>query len=85
VIGELARDGRLSLREEFTAAQIAQMLLDGARGTNQSLPPVAASALPRRYRMICGAILHGATAPVASTGTRKAGAAASSASFRRRR
>jgi len=34
VIGELARDGRLSLREEFTAAQIAQMLLEGARGTN---------------------------------------------------
>ncbi|MEZ5766113.1 MAG: helix-turn-helix domain-containing protein [Xanthobacteraceae bacterium] len=71
VIGELARDGRLSLREEFTAAQIAQMLLDGARGTNQSLPPVAASALPRRYRMICQAILHGATAPVASAGTRE--------------
>jgi AcrR family transcriptional regulator len=74
VIGELARDGRLSLREEFTAAQIAQMLLDGARGTNQSLPPVAASALPRRYRMICQAILHGATAPVALAESREAGA-----------
>lgn len=74
VIGELARDGRLSLREEFTAAQIAQMLLDGARGTNQSLPPVAASALPRRYRMICQAILHGTTAPVALAESREAGA-----------
>jgi AcrR family transcriptional regulator len=84
VIGEMARDGRLSLREDFTAAQIAQMLLDGARGTNQSLPPVAASALPRRYRMICQAILHGATAPAASTGTRGAGAAETSASLRRR-
>ena len=38
------------------------MLCDGARGSNQTLPPIPIEKLPDRYRRVIGAILYGALA-----------------------
>jgi AcrR family transcriptional regulator len=67
VIVDLQKAGRLQLNGSVTAAQLAQLLGDGVRGVNQSLPPVPSEALPARYRQMCQAILFGsATAAAAS-------------------
>ena len=42
------------------------MLCDGARGSNQTLPPIPIEQLPERYRLILGAILYGAVVPMAA-------------------
>jgi AcrR family transcriptional regulator len=62
-LAELAADGQLRLREGVTALELAQLLADGARGVNQSLPPLPAAGLPARYRRMFAAILHGCLAP----------------------
>ena len=62
VIVDLQKAGRLQLDAGISAAQLAQLLGDGVRGINQSLPPVAAEALPGRYRLMCQAILYGGAA-----------------------
>lgn len=57
---EMEQAGLLTLRPETRPADLAQALADGARGSNQSLPPVKAEDLPARYRNILGSILFGA-------------------------
>lgn len=60
LIVELEQAGRLTLKPDFTPAGLAQLLADGARGTNQSLPPIAATALRRRYSAMMATLLFGA-------------------------
>lgn len=58
-VAEMEQRGLLSLRIGVTAQQAAQMLADGARGSNQTLPPIPIEELPKRYAAIIAAILHG--------------------------
>lgn len=61
-ITELQALRTLRLRPEVDAETLAQLLADGARGTNQSLPPTDPETLKLRYRAMVGAILYGAAA-----------------------
>jgi AcrR family transcriptional regulator len=72
VIVDLEKAGRLRMKAGVTHAQLAQMLGDGVRGINQSLPPVPSSSLPARYRQMCQAILYGSATEVAAAAPRKA-------------
>lgn len=56
---DMEKAGLLTLRPTTKPADLAQALADGARGSNQSLPPVPADELPARYRNILNAILFG--------------------------
>lgn len=56
---ELEAAKRLRLKPGISAADVAQLLADGARGTNQSLPPIDPAQLHLRYRAMVGALLHG--------------------------
>lgn len=60
LIGEMADLGILRLKPGTTPEDLAQSLCDGARGSNQALPPISADELPTRYRRIIAAILYGA-------------------------
>jgi AcrR family transcriptional regulator len=71
IIVDLEKDGRLRLRPEITAAQLAQMLGDGVRGINQGLPPLPSTSLPARYRLMCQAILFGCATDTAVAAARK--------------
>ena len=71
IIVDLEKDGRLRLRPDVTAAQLAQMLGDGVRGINQSLPPIPSTSLPVRYRLMCQAILFGCATEGAAPAPRK--------------
>lgn len=61
-ITELEGRRRLRLQPKVGADTLAQLLADGARGTNQSLPPTDPETLKLRYRAMVGAILYGAAA-----------------------
>ena len=56
---ELAAQKKLALKPGFSAGEVAQLLADGARGVNQTLPRRSALSLPERYRRICEAVLYG--------------------------
>ena len=71
IIVDLEKDGRLRLRPDTTASQLAQMLGDGVRGINQSLPPIPSTSLPVRYRQMCQAILYGGATEGAAPAPRK--------------
>jgi len=62
LIGEMHKRDVLTLKRGTSAAELAQMLCDGARGSNQTLPPIPIDKLPDRYRKVLGAILYGALA-----------------------
>lgn len=62
LIGDMQKRGVLTLKRGTSAADLAQMLCDGARGSNQTLPPIPIEKLPDRYRKVLGAILYGAIA-----------------------
>ncbi len=61
-IRELQAHRPLQLKPEVDADVLAQLLADGARGTNQSLPPTDPETLKLRYRAMVGAILYGTAA-----------------------
>lgn len=67
VIVDLEKAARLQLNAGVTPAQLAQLLGDGVRGINQSLPPVPSEALPGRYRQMCQAILYGSATEAAAS------------------
>lgn len=56
---ELQAAKRLQLRPGISADDAAQLLADGARGTNQSLPPISPDQIHVRYRAMVAALLHG--------------------------
>jgi AcrR family transcriptional regulator len=59
-ITELEANRILRVRPELGPEVLAQLLADGARGTNQSLPPIDPAKLHLRYRSMVRALLHGA-------------------------
>lgn len=59
VLIDLERRNLLGFRAGETAVEAAQLLIDGARGMNQTLPLIKAATLPHRYRRMCEAILYG--------------------------
>ena len=59
----MEKRGLMTLKPETTPAALAQPLCDGARGTNQSLPPIPSEELIHRYRAMMRAILYGAARP----------------------
>jgi AcrR family transcriptional regulator len=63
LIGDLVTDGLMTLRPGLSAQTLAQLLTDGARGVNQSLPPIASEDYARRYRQMVEAILYGSAIP----------------------
>jgi AcrR family transcriptional regulator len=65
LIAELQVDGLLRLKPDIRPADLAQLIADGARGTNQSLPPIDPDKLYLRYGSMVRAILYGSTDPVA--------------------
>lgn len=62
----LEQAGLLTLKEGATPQHVAQLLANGARGINQSLPPIPPDELAPRYREMCEAILYGCTKPSGS-------------------
>ena len=58
IVGLEQRD-ILRLRSGVSPEDLAQLLADGARGTNQSLPPIAPEKLHLRYRSMVRALLDG--------------------------
>ncbi len=62
---ELEARRLIVLKPGVTPETLAQSLCDGARGTNQALPPIPIDELHLRYRQIIEAILFGAAAPPA--------------------
>ena len=64
LIAEMQVDGLLRLKPEVRPADLAQLIADGARGTNQSLPPIDPDKLYLRYGSMVHAILYGSTEPV---------------------
>lgn len=59
ILIELDSRGLVRLCPRITAEALAQMLADGARGSNQTLPPVPVEQLRQRYALIIEAILFG--------------------------
>jgi len=64
-IDEMQAEGLLRLKPDVRPGDLAQLIADGARGTNQSLPPINPDALHLRYGSMVRALLYGATEPVA--------------------
>ncbi|MDP2332885.1 MAG: helix-turn-helix domain-containing protein [Reyranella sp.] len=62
---EMEGRGLIRLKPGTEPAMLAQSLCDGARGTNQSLPPIPIDELHLRYRQIITAILFGTAEPPA--------------------
>lgn len=62
-IAELEANRILRVKTGIGAHALAQLLADGARGTNQSLPPIEPAQLHLRYRSMVRALLHGTTEP----------------------
>jgi AcrR family transcriptional regulator len=60
----LQADRLLALKDDRPASDVADLLIAGARGVNQTLPPVPPELLAGRYRAMCEAVLFGcATIP----------------------
>jgi AcrR family transcriptional regulator len=70
LIVELGKRKLLTLKPAMAPETLAQLLADGARGTNQSLPPVTAEGLEPRYRLMTRTLLEGAAQPAKSGGAR---------------
>jgi AcrR family transcriptional regulator len=51
----------LRIAKPATPQRIARLLADGARGVNQTRPPLPNDSLARRYREMSAAILYGTT------------------------
>lgn len=64
-IVELEATNLLRVRANSSPENLAQLLADGARGTNQSLPPIAPNMLHKRYRGMVDALLHGTVEGIA--------------------
>ncbi len=62
-LAEIADNGGLRLKPGASFDAMAQLLADGARGVNQSLPARPSSGLPERYRGMCEALLFGCAEP----------------------
>ena len=68
---ELEARRLIGLKPGVTRETLAQTLCDGARGTNQAVPPIPIDDLHLRYRQIIEAILFGAASPAKPRGKSK--------------
>jgi AcrR family transcriptional regulator len=59
----MQRDGLMTLRQGITPEHVAKLLANGARGVNQSLPPIPPDDLAPSYRAMCEAVLYGCATP----------------------
>lgn len=59
VLIDLEKRGLIRLRPNQTPVVVAQLLADGARGVNQTLPTRTASTLAERYARMCEALMYG--------------------------
>ena len=59
VIADLEKQNLVRLHPNQSTADAAQLLVDGARGVNQSLPNVPAPTLVERYRRMSEALMYG--------------------------
>ena len=59
VLDDLSLRRLLILQPGVTSAELSQLLADGARGVNQTLPARPESTLPERYRRMIEALLFG--------------------------
>jgi AcrR family transcriptional regulator len=59
LLRELQKSKLLHMENPASAKRVARLLADGARGVNQTRPPISNAALPGRYREMCAAILYG--------------------------
>jgi AcrR family transcriptional regulator len=66
LLADLEARRLISLKPGVTPELLAQTLCDGARGTNQALPPIPVDELHVRYRQMIEAILFGAASPPTS-------------------
>jgi len=62
-LGEIAGRGLLRLKPGAGFEEVAQLLADGARGVNQTLPLRSSFNLSERYRRMCEALLYGCAEP----------------------
>jgi AcrR family transcriptional regulator len=62
-LSRLAERGLLRPKEGVDFAEMAQLLCDGARGCNQTLPLRSPLSLPERYARMCEAVLYGCATP----------------------
>ncbi|MDE1150801.1 MAG: helix-turn-helix domain containing protein [Azospirillaceae bacterium] len=60
---ELVAHGHLALRPGYAVEELVQLLSDGARGINQTLPTLSPNQIAYRYRRMSEAILYGFAAP----------------------
>lgn len=60
LLAEMERRDMIRLRPTMSFADLAQVLADGARGINQSLPSLEPDQLPQRYRTMIATLLFGA-------------------------
>jgi AcrR family transcriptional regulator len=68
---ELEARRAIALKPGVTPEVLAQSLCDGARGTNQALPPIPVGELHVRYRQMIEAILFGAASAPTGRGKRR--------------
>jgi hypothetical protein len=68
---ELEARRAIALKPGVTPEVLAQSLCDGARGTNQALPPIPVDELHLRYRQMIEAILFGAASAPTGRGKRR--------------
>lgn len=61
LLRELEQRKLLHIAKPATAQRIARLLADGARGVNQTRPPLPNDSLAQRYREMSAAILYGTT------------------------
>lgn len=59
VLTDLEKRGLIRLHPNQSAVDAAELLTDGARGVNQTLPNISSNALVDRYRRMCEGLLYG--------------------------
>src|SRR5262245_17267083 len=84
LLSELEARRLITLKPGVTRETLAQTLCDGARGTNQAVPPIPIDDLHLRYRQIIEAILLGAATPPATPRGRDAQGSGKAASRARK-
>ncbi|MBI4045362.1 MAG: TetR/AcrR family transcriptional regulator, partial [Devosia nanyangense] len=62
ILAELDASGVIRLGSRVGPEALAQLLCDGARGSNQALPPIPLEQLRPRYAAVIEAILFGSVA-----------------------
>jgi AcrR family transcriptional regulator len=63
LLRDMQKRGLFSIKTSVSPKHLAKMLADGARGANQSLPPMPIADLPTAYREMARAILYGCLEP----------------------